>query len=220
MNILLLGKPGTGKGTISQALLDNPNFVQLSTGDLLRAEAEKDTPLGNKIRELTKTSRFATDDDIFQLVEKFLEENANKSIIFDGFPRNVSQLQYCLDNGIQFDAIYLLEVANDNILVDRVVNRRIHKPSGRIYNIKNNPPKIEGLDDITGEPLTQRHDDRAEILQERFDLFYVNTQPMFNELDKRNISFVKIDADLPLEDQLNVIHSTLPQPTTPKKLKI
>lgn len=222
MNILLLGKPGTGKGTISNELMKDPQFRQLSTGDLLRNEAEKDTPLGNKLKELVKTSAFATDDDIYFLVNQFLDENKDKSIIFDGFPRNVKQTEYCLDNGITFDKVFYLTVPNDEILTNRIIHRRIHQPSGRVYNKIYNPPKVEGFDDITGEPLVQRKDDHIDIIAGRMESFYKNTEPLLNILKERNIEVIELDATILPIHQIVLIKSHLDfiSPNVKKGMKI
>lgn len=203
MNILFIGKPASGKGTITQTL-NSQEFIHLSTGDLLREEVEKKTPIGKYIDELLKLGQYADDDIIINMVQKFLLNHKNKNIIFDGFPRNVKQLKICMRNNIVFDKIFLINV-NDDVVKERVVNRRIHLSSGRIYHLKNKPPKIEGLDDITGEPLNMRTDDRIEILEQRLKNFEKMVVPLIQELKNINYPMIEIDGTLPIEEQIAIV---------------
>jgi adenylate kinase len=211
MNILFIGKPASGKGSITQRIIDE-NFVQLSTGDLLRAEQEKGTELGNEIKALLSQGKFATDETIFNLVEKFLLENSDKSIIFDGFPRNVAQAKHCLERGINFDYVFNIEVPDETVK-QRIVNRRVHPQSGRVYNIVSLPPKVEGIDDITGEPLVQRNDDRIEVVAQRLENFNTLTYPIIEFLQKEGL--------IPIKDQVDMVKETLSSEVKNKrKLKV
>lgn len=209
MRILMIGKPASGKGTITQRII-NEDFVQLSTGDLLREEQAKNTPLGREIKELLKLGKFATDETIFALVDKFLIENKGKSIVFDGFPRNVAQAKRCLEMGIEFDHIFSIEVP-DEIVTERIVNRRVHPASGRVYNIKTLPPKKSGLDDLTGEPLVQRNDDRAEVVGQRLENFNNFTLPIINFLEQKGYHITKIDGLAPISTQVAIVKEELEQ---------
>jgi adenylate kinase len=207
MNILFVGKPGSGKGTITQNLLDD-GFLQLSTGDLLRKEAKTGSDLAAEINERLAQGKFASDETIFKVVEKFLKENEGKSIIFDGFPRNVEQARHCLEKGLVFDQIFEIDVSDD-LVKERIVNRRIHQPSGRVYNIKTMPPKVEGLDDVTGEPLTHRHDDKLEVLDNRLADYQNLTAPVIDFLKTNGFTVIRIDGSNELDNQLSQVKSSL-----------
>lgn len=207
MNILLIGKPGAGKGTITK-LLENEGFLQLSTGDLLRAEIATGSEMGKEIDQLLLEGKFATDEMIFKMVDKFLTQNYTKSTIFDGFPRNLKQAKACFDNKLHFDKIFLLNV-QDDVLEERIVNRRVHPGSGRVYNLKTMPPKVEGKDDVTGEPLVQRNDDRPEILQNRLKAYREQTEPILEYLKFKGINVVEIDATAPIEEQVAKVKEEL-----------
>jgi adenylate kinase len=207
MNILFIGKPGSGKGTITQNLIDD-GFLQLSTGDLLREEEERGTPLGIEIGKLLAQGKFATDETIFKLVGEFLDRNKDKSIIFDGFPRNSIQAQSCVDNGIIFNHIFLIEVSDEKVK-ERIVNRWIHKASGRVYNLKTMPPKVNGLDDITNEPLIQRQDDKLEILDKRLVNYRELTEPVLKVLKDNAMTINVIDGEDDLSNQINKVKNIL-----------
>lgn len=201
-NLLFLGKPGSGKGTLSEILQKVHGYVALSTGNLLRQEATQDTPEGREIKELLKTGDFASDDLIFKLVFKFLEENSRKRVIFDGFPRNLTQLEACFDRGIVFSNIFLVD-ASDELVKQRIVNRRVHVPSGRVYNVLTKPPKTEGLDDLTGEPLTHRDDDKEETVERRLSVYRQLTEPILNALHTHGCTAHVVDGGAPLVEQID-----------------
>lgn len=207
MNILFVGKPGSGKGTITQNLLDD-GFLQLSTGDLLRKEAKTGSDLATEINERLAQGKFASDETIFKVVEKFLKENEGKSIIFDGFPRNVEQARHCLEKGLVFDHVFEIDVT-DELVKERIVNRRIHQPSGRVYNTKTMPPKVEGIDDVTGEPLTHRHDDKLEVLDQRLADYRNLTAPVIDFLKDNGLPIIHVDGSDNLDNQLSVVKSEL-----------
>jgi adenylate kinase len=209
MNILFVGKPGSGKGTITQNLLDD-GFLQLSTGDLLRKEAKTGSDLATEINERLAQGKFASDETIFKVVEKFLKENEGKSIIFDGFPRNVEQARHCLEKGLVFDHVFEIDVT-DELVKERIVNRRIHQPSGRVYNTKTMPPKVEGIDDVTGEPLTHRHDDKLEVLDQRLADYRNLTAPVIDFLKHNGLPIIHVDGSDNLDNQLSVVKSELSQ---------
>lgn len=216
MNILFLGKPGSGKGSISKRL--EGEYVYLSTGDLLREEVSKGTPEGIIIGELLKQGKFATDDTIFKIVEKFLAENADKNVIFDGFPRNLKQAQECLNRGINFDVIFSIDVP-DEAIEERVVHRRIHPASGRVYNIKTLPPKKDGVDDITGEPLIQRDDDKPEVVSSRLQTYHEITAPITPLLKDNGYTINHIDGNQPLLEQIEIVSNFINQNKPSKKIK-
>lgn len=214
MNILLIGKPGAGKGTITK-LLESEGFLQLSTGDLLRSEIATGSEMGKEIDQLLLHGKFATDKMIFEMVDGFLNKNIDKSIIFDGFPRNLKQAEACFTNNLNFDKIFVLNI-EDEILEDRIVNRRVHPKSGRVYNIKTMPPKEEGKDDFTGEPLVQRNDDKPEVLANRLKEYKGQTEPIINYFKSMGMNIIELDASGPIEQQLITVKEELTRTHKPK----
>lgn len=215
MNILFLGKPGSGKGTITKRL-EADGFLHLSTGDLLRAERDRGTELGKEIGQLIDGGNFVPDEMIFNLVDNYIIENAGKNIVFDGFPRNLAQAQKCIEKGIIFEKVVVLEVP-DELIKDRIVNRRVHTPSGRVYNTKTLPPKTEGLDDITGEPLTHRDDDKEEVIGKRLDIYKNVTEPIAQFLEAKNYSIIKVDGTKEIAQQVELVRDYV---LKSKKLKM
>lgn len=215
MNILFLGKPGSGKGTVTQRLKED-GFLHLSTGDLLRAEREKGTELGQAIGKLIDGGNFVSDETIFNLVDNYLEENKGKNIVFDGFPRNLAQAQKCIDKNIIFEKVVVLEVP-DELIKDRIVNRRVHTASGRVYNTKTLPPKVEGIDDITGDLLVHRDDDKEEVIGKRLDIYKNVTEPIAQFLEAKNYSIMKFDGTQDLSQQVDLIRDYV---LKTKKLKM
>lgn len=215
MNILFIGKPGSGKGTITQQLIQE-GFLQLSTGDLLRSEVETGSQLGQEIDALLKKGQFATDDTIFTIVNNFLETNKDSSIIFDGFPRNLKQAQTCLDNGLVFDKVFLIDIP-DEAIKERIVNRRVHLNSGRVYNIKSRPPINAGFDDITGEALTHRNDDQENVLEQRLTNYQEKTAPIADFLLKNGYEITTINGQAPLDEQIASVKKELGLMNSTKK---
>ena len=214
MNILFLGKPGSGKGTITKRL-ENDGFIHLSTGDLLRAERDKGTTLGKEIGKLIDGGNFVSDDMIFNLVDNFLEENKSKNVIFDGFPRNLAQAQKCIEKGIVFEKVVVLDVP-DELIKDRIVNRRVHLASGRVYNTKTLPSKIDGIDDVTGEPLIHRDDDREEVIAKRLEIYKNVTEPISQFLEAKNYDILHIDGTIDIIKQVEIARDSI---LLKKKLK-
>jgi len=214
MNILLIGKPGAGKGTITK-LLEQEGFLQLSTGDLLRAEIATGSEMGKEIDQLLLKGKFATDEMIFTMVDGFMNKNIDKSIIFDGFPRNVKQADACFENNLKFDKIFLLNI-DDEVLEERIIHRRVHPKSGRVYNVKTMPPKVEGQDDFTGEPLVQRNDDKPEVLKNRLKEYREQTEPIVKFLREKGMNIVELDASGPIEQQLLKVKEELSYSHRPK----
>lgn len=219
MNLLFVGKPGSGKGTITKRL--EGEYVFLSTGDLLRAEVATGSERGLEIGALLKQGKFASNEVVFDIVEEFLNKNKGKSVIFDGFPRNLEQANECVKRGIEFDKVFHI-VVDDAEVEERIVNRRIHLPSGRVYNISTLPPKVEGLDDVTGEPLIHRDDDKPEVVKERLEIYRKVTEPIIKFLEDRGQVILEIDGNMPLPNQLKLVQSEInsitPAPT-PTKLR-
>lgn len=217
MKILFVGKPGSGKGSVTQKLGDD--FIHLSTGNLLRKEIAEGTKEGLELKAVLDKGGFATDEKIFELVDKFFKENKDANIIFDGFPRNEKQARACIERGIDFDYIFELE-SDDEVLQERIVHRRVHEPSGRVYHLKSLPPKIDGLDDITGEPLKQRDDDRPEVLKERLRIYAEVTAPVLEVFKEAGYMIYKINGNETIDKSVEEINKVLTQNNKKPKMKV
>lgn len=190
-NLILLGAPGSGKGTQSLNIIRDFCYCQLSTGDLLRDNVAKKTPAGIKAKEAMDAGKFVSDEIVNEILTNAIKSpDCERGIIFDGYPRNPEQavnLNNLLDSlGKKLDSVIELKIDPEE-LFERVEGRRIHTKSGRTYHVKFNPPKREGLDDVTGEPLIHRDDDKREVLQSRLDLYFSKTAPVSNFYDKVGI---------------------------------
>ena len=167
MRVILLGAPGAGKGTQAQFITSKFGVPQISTGDMLRAAVKAGSALGLMAKEVMATGGLVTDDIIIGLVkERITQQDCAKGFLFDGFPRTIPQAQAMEDAGIPIDVVIEIDVADEEI-VKRLSGRRVHLDSGRVYHVKFNPPKVPGKDDITGEPLRQRDDDKEETVRKR-----------------------------------------------------
>lgn len=204
MKIILLGAPGAGKGTQAQFLTKKFDIPQISTGDMLRAAIKAGTELGKLAKSFIDSGKLVTDEIIIGLVsERIKEADCKNGFLLDGFPRTVPQADALKAAGIHIDAVIEIDVADD-IIVERMSGRRAHLASGRTYHIKYNPPKIEGKDDITGEDLVQRDDDKAEVVLDRLKVYHELTEPLIgyykNEASQDNsIKYITIDGTLPIE---------------------
>ncbi len=187
MRVILLGPPGAGKGTQAQFICEKYAIPQISTGDMLRAAVKAGTELGLKAKDIMASGGLVSDDLIIALVkERIQEPDCANGFLFDGFPRTIPQAQAVVEAGIPVDHVVEIDVADEEI-VSRLSGRRVHEPSGRIYHIEHNPPRKEGLDDVTGEPLVQRADDKEETVRHRLNVYHEQTQPLVNfyqELEK------------------------------------
>lgn len=181
-NIILLGPPGSGKGTQSNKVLNDFCYCQLSTGDLLRENVSKKTPAGIKAKEAMDKGLLVSDEIVNEILLNAIQSPlCERGIIFDGYPRNPDQAKnlssLLASIGKQLHRVIELKIDPEE-LFERVEGRRIHEKSGRAYHIKFNPPKREGLDDITGEPLIHRNDDKRDTLQSRLDVYFAKTAPV------------------------------------------
>ncbi|CXI73882.1 adenylate kinase, putative [Plasmodium berghei] len=200
---VFIGAPGSGKGTQSLNLKKSHCYCHLSTGDLLREAAEKQNELGNKIRSIINEGKLVDNELVLSLVDdKLKSPQCKKGFILDGYPRNVKQaedLNKLLDkNKIKLNGVFYFNVP-DEVLVERICGRLIHKPSGRIYHKTLNPPKIPFKDDITNEPLIQRDDDNEEVLKKRLGVFKNETTPLINYYKNKNL-LISLDATKPAAD--------------------
>jgi adenylate kinase len=178
MKLILLGAPGAGKGTQAAFICKQYGIPQISTGDMLRAAVKAGTPLGVAAKKVMDSGQLVSDDIIIGLVkERIQEADCAQGFLFDGFPRTIPQAQAMKDAGVQLDYVLEIDVPFDAI-IERMSGRRSHPASGRTYHIKFNPPKVPGQDDVTGEPLVQRDDDKSETVQKRLDVYSQQTRPL------------------------------------------
>ena len=178
MRLILLGGPGAGKGTQANFVKDKYNIPQISTGDMLRAAIKAGTDLGKKAKEYMDSGALVPDDVIIGLVKERIEEpDCEKGFLFDGFPRTIPQADAMKDAGVPIDAVVDIDVPDAEI-IKRMSGRRVHLASGRTYHIVFNPPKEEGKDDVTGEDLIQRDDDKEETVRKRLEVYHAQTEPL------------------------------------------
>ncbi|KQZ43822.1 adenylate kinase [Duganella sp. Root1480D1] len=176
MRLILLGAPGAGKGTQANFIKEKYNIPQISTGDMLRAAIKEGTELGLAAKKVMDAGQLVSDDIIIGLVKDRLKAaDCANGYLFDGFPRTTAQADAMKDAGVKID--YVLEIAvPDDQIVERMSGRRSHPASGRVYHVKFNPPKVEGKDDVTGEDLVQRDDDKEETVKKRLDVYHNQTE--------------------------------------------
>ena len=180
MRLILLGGPGAGKGTQANYIKENYQIPQISTGDMLRAAVKAGTELGLKAKEYMDAGGLVPDDVIIGLVkERIKEPDCEKGFLFDGFPRTIPQADAMKEAGVGIDAVVDINVPDEEI-IKRMSGRRAHLASGRTYHIIYNPPKEEGLDDVTGEPLVQRDDDKEETVRKRLEVYHEQTEPLID----------------------------------------
>lgn len=175
MRLILLGAPGAGKGTQAAVIREKYGIPQISTGDMLRAAVKAGTPLGLEAKKIMETGGLVSDDLIINLVkERLRQPDCKAGYLFDGFPRTLGQAEALKDAGIAIDFVVEIEVP-DEMIVARMSGRRVHPASGRTYHVKFNPPKVEGKDDVTGEDLIIRDDDREETVKKRLAVYHEQT---------------------------------------------
>ena len=178
MRLILLGPPGAGKGTQAAFIKERLGIPQISTGDMLRAAVKAGTPLGVAAKKVMDAGQLVSDDIIIGLVKERLKQpDCAKGYLFDGFPRTIPQAEAMRDAQVAIDYVLEIDVPFEAI-VERMSGRRSHPASGRIYHVKFNPPKVEGKDDVTGEPLVQRDDDREATVKKRLDVYQAQTRPL------------------------------------------
>ena len=178
MRVILLGPPGAGKGTQAHFIREKYGIPQISTGDMLRAAVKAGTPLGLAAKQVMDAGQLVSDDIIIGLVQERLQQpDCKRGYLFDGFPRTIPQAEALKRAGVPIDYVLEIDVPDDEIIV-RMSGRRVHPGSGRSYHIKFNPPQAEGKDDVTGEPLIQRDDDREETVRKRLEVYRAQTRPL------------------------------------------
>jgi adenylate kinase len=178
MRLILLGPPGAGKGTQANFIRERFGIPQISTGDMLRAARAAKTPLGIEAGKIMDAGQLVSDDIIIGLVKERLKQaDCARGYLFDGFPRTIPQAEAMKSAGVPID--YVLEIdVPDSEIITRMSGRRVHPASGRTYHLKFNPPRVEGRDDATGEPLVQRDDDREETVRKRLEVYRAQTRPL------------------------------------------
>jgi adenylate kinase len=178
MRLILLGAPGAGKGTQAAYICKRFAIPQISTGDMLRAAVKAETPLGLAAKKVMDSGSLVSDDIIIGLVkERIAEPDCALGFLFDGFPRTIVQADALKAAGVKLD--YVLEIdVPDSAIVERMSGRRVHPASGRSYHLRFNPPQVEGVDDVTGEPLIQRVDDEEETVKKRLAVYAAQTRPL------------------------------------------
>ena len=178
MRLILLGAPGAGKGTQAAFICRRFDIPQISTGDMLRAAVKAGTALGLAAKQVMDAGALVSDDIIIGLVkERIAQPDCANGFLFDGFPRTIPQAQALRDAGVRIDVVLEIDVP-DKAIVERMSGRRVHVASGRTYHVHFNPPKVEGRDDDTGEPLIQRDDDREETVKKRLAVYHEQTRPL------------------------------------------
>ena len=178
MKLILLGAPGAGKGTQATFICQKYGIPQISTGDMLRAAVKAGTALGLEAKAVMDSGGLVSDGLIINLVKERLKQaDCANGFLFDGFPRTIPQADAMKAAGVQLDYVLEIDVPFEDI-IERMSGRRSHAVSGRTYHIKFNPPKVEGIDDITGEPLIQRDDDKEETVKKRLEVYSSLTRPL------------------------------------------
>ncbi len=178
MKLILLGAPGAGKGTQAKFICEKFGIPQISTGDMLRAQVKAGTPLGLEAKKHMDSGGLVPDAVIIGMVKERLKEaDCKNGYLFDGFPRTIPQAEAMKDAGVPLDVVLEIDVPDQDI-IDRMAGRRVHLASGRTYHIQYNPPKVAGKDDVTGEDLIQRDDDKEETVRKRLDIYHSQTKPL------------------------------------------
>ena len=213
MRIILLGPPGAGKGTQANNLIRDYGVVQLSTGDMLRAAVKSGTKIGRKAKAVMEAGELVSDEIVAGIVrERIQQTDYAKGFMLDGFPRTQVQAelldQMLAELGVGIDRVIEFQVDNETV-VQRICGRRIHQSSGRTYHVVFNPPKQEGRDDVTGEPLVQREDDNADTVRNRLNAYHEQTAPLVSYYSNKG-NLVSIDGMQSPEEVYTSLRNTLP----------
>ncbi|MDC0611616.1 adenylate kinase [Vibrio sp.] len=203
MRIILLGAPGAGKGTQAQFIMEKYGIPQISTGDMLRAAIKAGTELGKKAKAVIDAGQLVSDDIILGLIkERIAQPDCENGFLLDGFPRTIPQADGLKELGVNVDYVIEFDVADD-VIVERMAGRRVHLASGRTYHAVYNPPKVEGKDDVTGEELVIREDDKEETVRARLDVYHNQTAPLIEYYGKEaaagNTTYLKFDGTKPVD---------------------
>jgi len=198
MRVILLGGPGAGKGTQANYIKERYQIPQISTGDMLRAHVKAGSELGVAAKKIMDAGGLVSDDIIMGMVkERIAQDDCKNGYLFDGFPRTIPQAEALKAAGVKLDAVVEVDVADEEI-IKRMSGRRVHLSSGRTYHVVFNPPKVAGKDDVTGEDLIQRDDDKEETVRERLKVYHDQTEPLVafyqKEAAASGVKYVKING--------------------------
>jgi len=218
MRLILLGGPGAGKGTQANFVKEHYKIPQISTGDMLRAAVKAGTDLGKKAKAVMDSGGLVPDDVIIGLVkERIKEPDCENGFLFDGFPRTIPQADAMKEAGVPIEAVVDINVPDDEI-IKRMSGRRVHLASGRTYHVVFNPPKEEGKDDVTGEALIQRDDDKEETVRKRLDVYHAQTEPLIDyyknwerSAEAQAPKYIRIEGVGKVDDIRSQIFSALDQ---------
>lgn len=204
MKIILLGAPGAGKGTQAQFIMNKFGIPQISTGDMFRAAIKEGTELGKQAKALMDEGKLVPDELTVALVQdRISQPDCAKGFLLDGFPRTIPQADALKETGVNIDYVLEFDVA-DEVIVERMSGRRVHQPSGRTYHVVYNPPKVEGKDDVTGEELIIRQDDKPETVLDRLAIYHKQTKPLVEYYGKEaaagNTQYFKLDGTKKVEE--------------------
>ncbi|MDC3150643.1 adenylate kinase [SAR86 cluster bacterium] len=213
MKIILLGPPGAGKGTQAEIICKNFSIPHISTGDMLREAIANETATGKLAKEIMDAGNLVSDDVIVSLVkDRIKEEDCKNGFLFDGFPRTIPQAD-ALENQEIFVNVVLELTLKDELIINRMSGRRVHQPSGRSYHLEFNPPEKDGLDDVTGEPLIQRDDDKPETVKNRLEVYWEQTNPLIvyyrSKSVQTDLKYIEIDGSKTMEKVSSQIHAAL-----------
>jgi adenylate kinase len=199
MRIILLGAPGAGKGTQAHFICEKYKMPQISTGDMLRAAVKGKTELGMQVEAVMSSGGLVTDEIIIELVKaRITKEDCANGFLFDGFPRTIPQAQALVDADVPVDVVLEISVPDEEI-VRRLSGRRVHLDSGRVYHVAFNPPQVSGKDDVTGETLIQREDDKEDTVRNRLKVYHQQTEPLvkfYADLHRENygVEVIKVNG--------------------------
>lgn len=213
MKIILLGPPGAGKGTQAEIICKNFSIPHISTGDMLREAIANETATGKIAKEIMDAGNLVPDDVIVSMVkERIKKEDCRNGFLFDGFPRTIPQAD-ALENQEIFVNVVLELTLKDELIINRMSGRRVHQPSGRSYHLEFNPPEKDGVDDVTGEPLIQRDDDKPETVKNRLEVYWEQTNPLIvyyrSKSVQTDLQYIEIDGSKSMEKVSSQIQAAL-----------
>ena len=213
MKIILLGPPGAGKGTQAEIICKNFSIPHISTGDMLREAIANETTIGKQAKEIMGAGNLVPDNVIISLVKERIEnDDCKNGYLFDGFPRTIPQAD-ALENQEIFMDIVLELTIEDELIINRMSGRRIHQPTGRSYHLEFNPPKEDGIDDFTGEPLIQREDDKPETVKKRLEVYRDQTNPLIvyyrSKSVQTDLKYIEIDGSRAMDEVSSQIETAL-----------